>query len=286
MRRSTIALGGAFAAAALMRCGVPAEAAQVTIVLGPATYSVQAEATAAGTGQYNSRQTPGSVSANDDSFGLISTEEANASAAPVQHVSASGAISATVLAGRDEVVGVGEAILSYSFEVIDNKSGIPQPVAIDIRANGTASVAGQGSANGEFQLVETGLSGGAKSLLDLDMCAGLGCAGTPASIRYAQQNQLMTYTPYVINLAVIAGAANAGAAPYSGSGSATIDPYFALDPSVLDPQDYTLLFSAGIVNSPGNMTAVPEPATWALLGAGFALLQAAAMGRRRLPRLL
>jgi hypothetical protein len=80
-----------------------------------------------------------------------------------------------------------------------------------------------------------------------------------------------------------AGAANFDAAPFSGAGTAIIDPFFALDPSDPDPSGLSLIFSPGIINAPAA-AAVPEPAAWVLLGAGFVLLQTLKIGTRRLPR--
>lgn len=64
-----------------------------------------------------------------------------------------------------------------------------------------------------------------------------------------------------------------------GSGDATVflDPYFEIDPNFAKASDYTLQFSAGIVQNP-----VPEPATVAMWLAGLGLL--AGMRGRRLAR--
>jgi hypothetical protein len=83
---------------------------------------------------------------------------------------------------------------------------------------------------------------------------------------------MLTNTAYLIILSATAGAANATSpeSAFDGSGSVSIDPYFYLDPSVADPQDYTLLFSPGIINSPSNVAdSVPEPSTWAMMLIGF-----------------
>jgi len=64
-----------------------------------------------------------------------------------------------------------------------------------------------------------------------------------------------------------------------GSGYATVflDPYFEIDPNFTKASDYTLQFSAGIVQNP-----VPEPATVAMWLAGLGLL--AGLRGRRLAR--
>jgi hypothetical protein len=126
-----------------------------------------------------------------------------------------------------------------------------------------------------FQLVQTTEVSGtipAQTILNLAVCDGLGCAnGGPQSFNYDQSMQLLTNTGYLINLSANAGAVNLapGQAPFMGSGEATIDPYFFLDPSVPNPSDYTLVFSPGIINEPDNF-AVPEPSTWVLTLPGLA----------------
>jgi hypothetical protein len=68
-----------------------------------------------------------------------------------------------------------------------------------------------------------------------------------------------------------------------GSSSAFIDPYFSIDPSVSDPQDYRIFLSAGIENI-GPTSAVPEMPTWAMMLVGFAGLGFAGYRRVRQPR--
>jgi hypothetical protein len=110
---------------------------------------------------------------------------------------------------------------------------------------------------------------------------GLGCLpGQATSFNYLQPMSLLTGTNYVISLRASAGAPNFDAAPFSGSGTALVDPYFSLDASVPDPGDYTLLFSPGIINSPDNV-AVPELSTWAMMLLGFAGLGIAGYRVRR-----
>jgi hypothetical protein len=44
----------------------------------------------------------------------------------------------------------------------------------------------------------------------------------------------------------------------------------AVDPTISDPSDYTLLFSPPISNSPDNVASMPESSTWAMMLIGFA----------------
>ena len=71
--------------------------------------------------------------------------------------------------------------------------------------------------------------------------------------------------------------------PPGGSSSAFIDPYFSIDPSVSDPQDYRIFLSAGVENI-GPTSAVPEMPTWAMMLVGFAGLGFAGYRRVKQPR--
>lgn len=64
--------------------------------------------------------------------------------------------------------------------------------------------------------------------------------------------------------------------------TASVDPTFAVAPGVANAGDYSLLFSDGIGNTPpAPLSAVPEPATWAMMLLGFGGLGAALRSRRR-----
>jgi hypothetical protein len=257
------------AATLLTVTGVAARAA--TIVLGPAQYSLEA-ITNAGSGatpQDNEQTSAGQVTAN--SVGANGMSDALSRATHNQFVSASGGVSEQAGGQLQAFGGVAQTSVSYSFEIVDPKAGV-QPVLMFIRASGVATASGQGSGSGYFDLVQTGPSGSAKDILDLSVCSGEGCFDDQesSSFSYARRINLLTNAGYVITLAASAGAFNTGAAPFTGAGTALIDPYFALDSSVADPGDYTLLFSPGIVNSPDNVGSAPEPSTWAMMLLGFA----------------
>jgi hypothetical protein len=287
MRRFTTSAGAAFSAALLFQVGT---AMAQQLVLGPATYSAQAEAAGAGGGDYQETEAAGSVEASN--LGLLGVETGSAAALPVQYVSAAGSVSEGDMGSGLGFIGTGDSSISYSFAIVDNSTatfwglGIAQPVRVDIFATGLATAEGQGSGDGYFTLFQPpAISGGqVTQILNLAMCAGLGCSsGQPTSFNYAQSLNLLTNTPYEITLAANAGTANFDAAPFSGAGTAIIDPFFALDPSDPDPSGLNLIFSPGIINAPAA-AAVPEPATWVLLGAGFVLLETLKIGTRRLPR--
>lgn len=74
-----------------------------------------------------------------------------------------------------------------------------------------------------------------------------------------------------------------GASPPSGgTASAWIDPYIFIDPAFARAGDYRIAVSGGVGNAPPPSDAVPEPATWELMLAGFAGL---GMVRRRATRM-
>jgi PEP-CTERM motif len=164
--------------------------------------------------------------------------------------------------------------VSYSFEVVDPKVGV-QPVNMYAKSIGLALADGQSTASGFFSVEQTSpISGNpAKVVLTLPVCNGQGCpVGELPYYNVDQPISMLTNTAYLIILSATAGAANATSpeSAFDGSGSVSIDPYFYLDPSVADPQDYTLLFSPGIINSPSNVAdSVPEPSTWAMMLIGF-----------------
>jgi hypothetical protein len=268
-------MGAGFSVASLVLGPITAKASRVQILVGPAQYSALAEVDP-GT---DFREDSGTVEGTFGGRGVgdFGTAEGFATTAANQRVSASGKV-AEGQDGRDSnFVGTGNAILSYSFEIVLNDDPLheapPAPVKVGVRARGSADASGQASANGFFQLVQTTDVSGtipAKTILNLAVCDGLGCNnGAPPSFNYDQSMTLLTNTGYLINLAANAGAINLapGQTPFMGSGEATIDPYFFL--AVLNPSDYTLVFSPGIINEPDNL-AVPEPSTWAMMLLGFA----------------
>jgi hypothetical protein len=267
------------AATLLTVTGVAAQAA--TIALGPAQYSLEAitNAGSGGNSQDNEQTSAGQVTAK--SSGAYGSGDALSRATPNQFVYAGGDVTEAEDGQSQPFGGVAQTSLSYSFEIVDPKVGV-QPVLMFIRANGAATASGEGSGSGYFDLVETGPSGQAKDILDLADCAGEGClSDQESSFSYAQKINLLTNTGYAVTLSASGGAFNDGAAPFNGSGSSLIDPYFALDSSVADPGDYTLVFSPGIINSPDNVASTPELATWAMMLLGFAGLGFAGYRRTR-----
>ena len=75
-------------------------------------------------------------------------------------------------------------------------------------------------------------------------------------------------TGSAIDVLLDAAAAAQLGGPGSGSASAYLDPYFSIDPSNPNADQYSILVSPGIGNSPAS--GVPELSTWAMLLLGFA----------------
>jgi hypothetical protein len=80
-----------------------------------------------------------------------------------------------------------------------------------------------------------------------------------------QAYQFRTNVPYTVTLDVLA--TSHSSINQSDSAFAMVDPLFSIDETVLNPQDYRLVFSHGVFNI---AAAVPEPSTWAMMILGFA----------------
>jgi hypothetical protein len=157
----------------------------------------------------------------------------------------------------------GSGSLTYSVQANLPAGVAPGPVALDIYTNAVAS--GREAA----------------ALLAVDgtdvayACAGVLCGSpgdTPGGWRL-RKSEVGSYTGAPLELMIYAGAT----ADSLGGSAAFIDPYVVVDPSTPNASLYTLVFSAGIDNTPlaGMGGGVPEPASWALLLAGVALVGAA-----------
>lgn len=152
--------------------------------------------------------------------------------------------------------------LTYSVEVV----GPGQTVSLDFAAiaNGSSSGGGFAYADtvGEIRFADGSYQVFGKTCTVTLYCLPVG--GAPVDNGEINGAVLASIgTPFNVVLT-----AQIHSTP-GGSSSAFIDPYFSIDPSVSDPQDYRIFLSAGIENT-GPTSAVPEMPTWTMLLLGFA----------------
>ena len=132
------------------------------------------------------------------------------------------------------------------------------------------------------------------TLRDFASDAFVGGAGLLADFGYSAPVQRSVYDQtlslrgghtYIVFLSASASAQgiNADYEPVFRSSRAFADPYFNIDPDFLAAnRGFSLAFSPGVGNTlapPGG--AVPEPATWAMMIAGFGAAGSAIRSRRR-----
>ena len=142
-------------------------------------------------------------------------------------------------------VSVGQAILTYQFEVVGPTGLAP----VGVKASGV--IAGTGIFSSLLAQFRVGSVGG--YIIDEDV------QNIPGSWQVDGTYMFETNVPITVTMAVQGvSELNSG----SGSYSASIDPIFSVDSS----SGYELFFSRGIGNVP---SAVPEPSTWAMMALGF-----------------
>jgi hypothetical protein len=154
------------------------------------------------------------------------------------------------------------ATLTYSVEVV----GPGQTVSLDFNA-----IANSSSRGGSFAYAETvgefGFADGSYQVFGKTCTVMLYClsvGGAPGDNGNTNGAVLAsTDVPFSVLLFT-----QIHATP-GGSSSAFIDPYFSIDPSTPDAQDYQIFLSAGVENI-GPAGAVPEPSTWVMMLIGFA----------------
>jgi hypothetical protein len=163
--------------------------------------------------------------------------------------------------------------LTYSVEVV----GPAQTVSLDF-----AAVAEGSSSGGSFAYADTVgqllFADGSSQVFGKTCTVTLYCL--PVGSALVDNGGIngavlaSTYTPFGVALTT-----QIHATP-GGSSSAFIDPYFSIDPSVPDPQDYRILVSAGVENI-GPAGGVPEMPAWTMMLLGFAGLGFAGYRRAR-----
>ena len=154
------------------------------------------------------------------------------------------------------------ATLTYLVEVV----GPGQKVSLDFKAMAGGSSSGGSFAYadtvGEFRFADGSYQVFGKTCTVMLYCLPVG--GSPVDNGTINGAVLAsTEVPFSVVLTT-----QIHATP-GGSSSAFIDPYFSIDPSTPDAQDYQIFLSVGVENI-GPAGAVPEMATWTMMLLGFA----------------
>jgi hypothetical protein len=180
--------------------------------------------------------------------------------------------------------------LQYNFTLTGGTAGDDVPLLIHtiMNTSATASTDGNGNAN----IASAGLN-----------LFGLACPGCDTIVRNDASKNVCTFSPDDsgctssfdgdLALTMKSGAGErvfmqiilASSAKFAGVTSASIDPFIFIDPSFAHAGDYQIVVDSAVANAlppdnGGGSDGVPEPATWALMLAGFGGL-GVAMRRRR-----
>jgi hypothetical protein len=158
---------------------------------------------------------------------------------------------------------IGVAAVQYYFD-INGPSSVAVPLLI--RGGGSLSASGDGDASVSYSFFQ-GDSGGA---VYTNECNTGSLSPFCGSFTYSDQRSLLSGDGTTAGMiGSIQIRANFGAS--NGSASAMIDPMIVIDPTFADANLYTITFSDGVTNG-GGQRSVPEPATWAMMIAGFGLV--------------
>jgi hypothetical protein len=190
-------------------------------------------------------------------------------------------VSADANASNDAAVAAAQIV--YYMEIAGG-AGTP-PVTLDVFASGSASASGGGaSGGGGLEIQDTSsLAVVASWTTCANTIFATACSGQPFSFNLlGTPVALSANTVYAVNITAVAsvgGCATPPCALQTGDAQAVTDPWFMIDPATPDLSLYSLELSAGIGNAP--LAPAPEPATWALLVGGIAVLGATKRATRR-----
>jgi hypothetical protein len=167
-------------------------------------------------------------------------------------------VSASIQNGGNQAIAY--ETFSYYFAVSSSANTI---IPIIFTASGMVSPSSTTANEAQLQINST-LDG--SLLLSTSACqsgGGAGCASlnNQPSFAISQQIMVSTNVAYEVQESVFALAQST----YQTSGTSTIDPVISFAPGV-DTTGLTFEFSDNV----GNVAAVPEPSTWALMMLGFA----------------
>ena len=269
-----------------------------TIVLSPAVWNVSGEAGGVGPpgnsccqGNQLSNSLPGTTSATFTTFyGSTASATVTGSGTPFPSIKVS--LSAGATSNPDTSLANAVVELTYYVTVI---GPIAQFVPVDFTSGGTVFTKANPDAfgtsstdifdalsivGGEYLGVARSDNGGAPSLsVQISGLASGTIAPGVAAHSFAMQGQIQDYvgSPFEEQMSTD-GAAESSEQP-TGLASATFDPYFYVDASFPNSNQYSIIVSSGIGNAPAG--SVPEPSTWALLLIGLAGLGFATYRRTR-----
>lgn len=259
----TYVLGGMFAAAVLLGSG-----AQAAIIPSLPNATVLTQVT-----NGNTTQSQITVGTNTLTTGGVSaTAAANFSPSPDET-----AVAAVIGQGGSTAL----ADIQYYFEAV-GPSGISVPIILTASGGVTPGLASANTA--ELQLIPP--SGGAQLLVSAcasalpagNFCAANGLTEQP-SFSIAAPETITSDAIYSITMDLDISA-NTLVLPGGGADSQSgfIDPVVTIDPSFSLADEFTLVFSPGVGNTPAGT--IPEPSGWQILLVGLA----AAAGVQRIRR--
>lgn len=162
------------------------------------------------------------------------------------------------------VTASASSFLTYYFAVVGGQFGDIVPVEVDFSL--AARQTGDGYGSAYFSV--TGF--GSKEICTRSNCADQSETYTGAfhfNASVGLNNEVYTFAQ-----------AGASYGPDARTGYAMVDPYIFIDPTFANAGNYRIVVSDGVGNVAPTTGGVPEPATWGLMLAGFAL---AGVGLRR-----
>ena len=198
---------------------------------------------------------PGNYSESDGT----STVAATVSYSPSPLLKASGSTSS-----GQSIAGLQ---LTYYFEILG--SSAPVTVPVKVTAAGGYTYTQTGDAFGDSFEAILQVDG---PNVDITKTADV---TTAPSWTLNNVYQFKTNQVYHVEMQAV-GAVTSGISGGTASFSVQVDPVFTIDPTLADASSYSFVFSNGI----GNVSAVPEPSTWALMLLGFVGVGAMAYRRR------
>ena len=221
-------------------------------ITGPGTISASESAPLISDGTIS--QIPGSP---NYPVGASASGSFNFSQTPSPSMTMMGTASAVPVNGVLSGVNIGNATQTYSMEVL-GPAGYAQ-VKVDAHGGVSASSHAAGGYTGNLSVNFT-VAG------IIDDAATMNGINAPGSKTFDDTGTYTFSTSYIYSVTLY-GNLNLGISGNLGGGTETLSGY--IDPTFTvvgnDPGAYTLLFSPGI----GNMSAVPEASTWAMMILGF-----------------